>query len=240
MRASGYTFRSTDIGVVLDLMIHDLDLLLALVASPVVKRVRPWAWRCSAGTRTWPRPGWNSHNGCVANLSASRVSYNASAEAADANLERARLRGRSISAIAAPRWCRPSEAVVHARIRLRTTDCRDERASVQGTAVQRACCQSNRSTVEHATHWPTSCAISSTAFAARAQPRVTGEHGRDAVAVAEAVLESIETHRWHGTAARTHGARWPCLCQPILRGPHWRTAVAAAVRDRAGVAATVA
>ena len=34
-RLSTYTFRSTDIGVVLDLMIHDLDLLLSMIDSPV-------------------------------------------------------------------------------------------------------------------------------------------------------------------------------------------------------------
>ena len=34
-RLSTYTFRSTDIGVVLDLMIHDLDLVLSLIAAPV-------------------------------------------------------------------------------------------------------------------------------------------------------------------------------------------------------------
>ena len=33
-RLSTYTFRSTDIGVVFDLMIHDLDLLLSLVTAP--------------------------------------------------------------------------------------------------------------------------------------------------------------------------------------------------------------
>ena len=34
-RLSTYTFRSTDIGAVLDLMIHDIDLVLALIAAPV-------------------------------------------------------------------------------------------------------------------------------------------------------------------------------------------------------------
>ena len=34
-RQSGYTFRSTDVGVVLDLMIHDIDVVLSLVKSPV-------------------------------------------------------------------------------------------------------------------------------------------------------------------------------------------------------------
>ncbi len=34
-RTSGYSFRSTDIGVVLDVMIHDLDIVLALAGSTV-------------------------------------------------------------------------------------------------------------------------------------------------------------------------------------------------------------
>src|SRR5262249_19957131 len=34
-RLSTFTFRSTDIGVVLDLMIHDLDLIQALIPAPV-------------------------------------------------------------------------------------------------------------------------------------------------------------------------------------------------------------
>ena len=34
-RTSGYTFRSTDIGAVHDLMIHDLDLILSIVPSPI-------------------------------------------------------------------------------------------------------------------------------------------------------------------------------------------------------------
>ena len=42
-RLSTYTFRSTDIGVVLDLMIHDIDLVLSLVAGARSARSRPWA-----------------------------------------------------------------------------------------------------------------------------------------------------------------------------------------------------
>ena len=58
VRASGFTFRSTDVGVVLDLMIHDIDLVLSLVGSPVRRSTR-WAPRSSAATRTWPMPGWS-------------------------------------------------------------------------------------------------------------------------------------------------------------------------------------
>jgi len=35
VRCSGYTFRSTDVGTVFDMMIHDLDLVLSVVPSPV-------------------------------------------------------------------------------------------------------------------------------------------------------------------------------------------------------------
>jgi predicted dehydrogenase len=35
VRTSNYSFRSTDIGVTLDLMIHDIDLILSLVDSPI-------------------------------------------------------------------------------------------------------------------------------------------------------------------------------------------------------------
>ena len=35
-RTAGFSFRSTDIGVVFDLMIHDLDLVRALVRSPAI------------------------------------------------------------------------------------------------------------------------------------------------------------------------------------------------------------
>ena len=35
VRASGFTFRSMDVGVVLDLMIHDIDVVLSLVRSPL-------------------------------------------------------------------------------------------------------------------------------------------------------------------------------------------------------------
>ena len=56
-RCSGFSGRSTDVGVVLDLMIHDLDLVLALVRSEPVQRSRRWGRRCWAATRTWPRRG---------------------------------------------------------------------------------------------------------------------------------------------------------------------------------------
>ena len=55
-RTSGYTFRSTDIGVVMDMMIHDLDIVLSLAKSTVTM-CRRWAFRCLAAMKTWRRRG---------------------------------------------------------------------------------------------------------------------------------------------------------------------------------------
>lgn len=59
VRASGYTFRSTDIGVVLDLMIHDLDLVLAVVRSVVVE-IDAVGATISGLTRIWHMPIFDS------------------------------------------------------------------------------------------------------------------------------------------------------------------------------------
>jgi predicted dehydrogenase len=63
-RLSPYPNRSTDIGVVLDLMIHDLDVVLAFVKSPVI----------SVDAVGIPNVRLRFKSGCVANLTASRVS----------------------------------------------------------------------------------------------------------------------------------------------------------------------
>ena len=74
VRASGFTGRSTDIGVVLDLMIHDIDLLLALVDSPLAS-VRAMGMAVLGRHEDVAQARLEFANGCVANLSASRVSY---------------------------------------------------------------------------------------------------------------------------------------------------------------------
>jgi predicted dehydrogenase len=76
VRASGFTFRSTDVGVVLDLMIHDLDLVLNLVRSPV-RNLDAMGLSVLGGHEDVANVRLEFDNGCVAALSASRVSYEA-------------------------------------------------------------------------------------------------------------------------------------------------------------------
>ena len=72
-RLSPYPGRSTDIGVVLDLMIHDLDVVLSLVKSPLV-HVDAVGINVLSASEDIANARLKFANGCVANITASRVS----------------------------------------------------------------------------------------------------------------------------------------------------------------------
>lgn len=72
-RLSPYPARSMDIGVVLDLMIHDLDIVLAFVNSPV-KEVDGVGVPVLSASEDIANARLKFENGCVANLTVSRVS----------------------------------------------------------------------------------------------------------------------------------------------------------------------
>jgi predicted dehydrogenase len=73
LRLSPFPARSTDIGVVLDLMIHDLDVVLAFVKSPVTS-VDAVGIPVLSKSEDMANVRLRFANGCVANLAASRVS----------------------------------------------------------------------------------------------------------------------------------------------------------------------
>ena len=72
-RLSPFPARSTDIGVVLDLMIHDLDLVLSLVNSPVTS-VDATGFSVLSQSEDVAYAHLKFANGCIANLTANRVS----------------------------------------------------------------------------------------------------------------------------------------------------------------------
>ena len=72
-RLSPHPGRSTDIGVVLDLMIHDIDAVLAFVNSPVTS-VDATGIAVLSASEDIANARLRFANGCVANLTASRVS----------------------------------------------------------------------------------------------------------------------------------------------------------------------
>src|SRR5262249_27444350 len=72
-RLSIFTPRSLDIDVLLDLMIHDLDIVLSLVNSPVTE-IRAVGLPILSGKVDIANVRMEFESGCVANFTASRVS----------------------------------------------------------------------------------------------------------------------------------------------------------------------
>ncbi|MHC4855127.1 MAG: Gfo/Idh/MocA family protein [Planctomycetota bacterium] len=71
-RVSPYPFRSMDIGVVLDVMIHDIDIILSL-ANSKVKRVDAAGVNVIADEEDVCNARIFFENGCIANVTASRL-----------------------------------------------------------------------------------------------------------------------------------------------------------------------
>src|SRR5213083_1209118 len=72
VRISPLTFRSIDVGVVLDMMIHDIDIVLRLANSPVTK-IDAVGVSVIGDVEDICNARLTFENGCVANLTASRV-----------------------------------------------------------------------------------------------------------------------------------------------------------------------
>jgi predicted dehydrogenase len=74
-RLAQFNPRGSDVAVVLDLMIHDIDLILSLVRSRVV-RVDANGVAVVSGSEDIANARLQFENGCVANVTASRISQN--------------------------------------------------------------------------------------------------------------------------------------------------------------------
>jgi len=71
-RISPYPFRSTDVGVVLDVMIHDIDIILTLAASKI-KRIDAVGVNVVEDKEDICNARIVFGNGCIANITASRL-----------------------------------------------------------------------------------------------------------------------------------------------------------------------
>lgn len=74
-RISGFKGRATDVDVILDLMIHDIDIVLTIVASPI-QEIRAAGVPVLTPNVDIANVRLMFTNGCTANLTASRISLN--------------------------------------------------------------------------------------------------------------------------------------------------------------------
>ncbi|MEX2138922.1 MAG: Gfo/Idh/MocA family oxidoreductase [Pirellulales bacterium] len=227
-RYSGYTFRSTDIGVVLDLMIHDLDVVMMLVGSPVAD-VSAFGLALMGRHEDVARTRLHFANGAIADLSASRVSYEAKRQmqvwspAGHVNIDfatrtavvaqpAAMLRNGSFD---------PDQLPLAEKARLK------DRVFEELIPLKRLAAGATNALLDEQRDFIT-------AIRAGRQPRVTGRQAREVIVVAERILASIANQQWRVDSEgagvdRSVGDLVPAgerELRPdggadILRGPHW-------------------
>jgi predicted dehydrogenase len=226
-RSGAYSCRSTDIGVVLDLMIHDIDVVLSLVKDEIAT-VEALGAAVIGPNEDWAQARLTFASGCVANLSASRVAWNAqrSMQVVCRNC----IAGIDFGARRA-KLMRVSDSVLDQQIDVNSlgpaerTHLKDEIFTEYLPLTDLPVLETN-ALVEEQRQFVA-------AIRSAANVQVTGRDGRNALDVAERILTCIAAHRWEGSAAGPIGPRFESR-EPVLRGPHWQKSRQPVSRRKAG------
>ncbi len=197
-RMSGYTFRSTDVGVVHDLMIHDIDLVASLVSSPLVD-TRAIGVAVFGPHEDIAQARLEFADGTVANLTASRCSFQparqiswfsedgfVAANLADGTLQSVQrseqidpAQHRDVAEMDESRQCQVREELFGSVLPRQNHSVKPQNAILEEQKDFLRAIQTGQ------------------------LPRVTGRDGRRAVAIAQSILDSIAQHRWqHGNTQR--------------------------------------
>jgi len=227
VRAGGFTFRSTDVGVVLDLMIHDIDLVLSLVRSPV-RKVEALGLSVLGGHEDVANARLEFECGAVANLSASRVSH---ATARSMNVWSHRgFAGIDFAARTAT-LVKPSQTLRNRRFDVDLLSPEQLEHSKQHFTAEHLPVE--RLTFEAADALAAETEDFVQSILTPRRPRVDGAAGRDALAVAALILARIATHAWDDAPDGPVGP----LATPrsrVIPAPHFRPAPSPALRREAG------
>jgi predicted dehydrogenase len=189
-RLGQFSGRSPDIGAVMDLMIHDLDLVRALVGSPV-RAVEAVGVSVLGGHEDMAHARLTFEEGCVAELAASRISLQPSrcmqmwGAQGYASIDFAR---RHLTLV------QPTERLMRHRAEVQSFDAttrqtlKNDLVGRHLEVVELDCNQGDQLTRELEEF--VQCVRTG------AQPRVNGADGLEAVVLAARVLKSLREHPW--------------------------------------------
>jgi len=193
VRTSGFTFRSTDVGAVLDLMIHDIDLVLSLTQSPL-RKVDALGISVVGGHEDAVNARLEFECGCVAALSASRVSHESVRRM---QVWSARAMAQVDFSARTALLVRPSETLLERQFHLdRIPPDQLEQCRVRFAEEH---LPQERLSFEPVDALALELDDFLGAIRQQRRPRVDGQAGRDAGAVAEQILDRIDAHRWDAT-----------------------------------------
>lgn len=200
-RLGTFTGRSLDIGVVMDLMIHDLDLVTTLVGCPVIG-IEALGASIFGPHEDLAHVRLTFANGCLANLSASRASFQASrrlriyAPEGYVSLDFQQRRAVFVQPTQAARQFRQAllqrgpDPLSIARIKDGLYGRYLQTRAVDLQAVDQLTLELS----DFVRCVQTGC-----------KPKVGGRQARDAIALASRILDRIRRHSWTGAASGPTG-----------------------------------
>ena len=169
-RLSIYQPRGTDVSVVLDLMIHDIDIILNFVKSNV-KTIQAAGVPVVSDHADIANARLEFENGCVANVTASRISMR----------KERKIRLFQKDAYIAVDFANHEITII-------TQNGKQQKAIIPGTDIRKLCFTKGDALEEELTSFVRS-------VAKREVPEVTGQMGRDALKVALSIMEQIQSTR---------------------------------------------
>jgi predicted dehydrogenase len=193
-RTSGFTFRSTDVGVVLDVMIHDIDLVLSMVRGRL-RWVDALGFSVVGGHEDVANVRLEFDCGCVATLSASRVSHE----------QTRRLSIWSSEGFAGIDFAARTATLVRPSPTLKQRQFHVESLTPSQLEHHRAHFAEEHLPVERLSFNAVDALALEvedfvSAIREQREPVVNGEAGRNALAVAEQILARIAAHEWDPSA----------------------------------------
>jgi predicted dehydrogenase len=204
-RHGPFTGRSADIGAVLDLMVHDLDLVCALDASSVMA-VEAMGVSVFGGNEDIVKARLRFASGCIADLTACRI----------APIPKRTMRIWAPEGFAGIDFMTRKVTLVQPsdQLRLNGLDVAALDAGVRDAIktelfgkhleMREQVCESPLDQLTNELRHFVECVRT------RQQPRVSGDEGRNAVALACRVLDSVRVHPWNGEANGPMGPNeWP-------------------------------
>ncbi len=200
-RVSPYAFRSMDIGAVHDLMIHDIELTLALVGEMPIS-VEAFGVTLVGGQEDCVQARLKFPGGCVADLTANRVAPGFTRSLtcwSEVGCVSADLNARSVSSFS------PGAASLQGELPFELVQQRKADPATLKPEIftrfihheQFNCSDADALTAE----------LKSFLMCVRTgqTPRVSGQQGLAALQVAEQILASVSAHAWDGSSEGRHG-----------------------------------
>ena len=198
-RLSGYTYRSTDIGVVHDLMIHDIDLASWIFGSPVIE-TRSVGMSVMGDHEDMAQSRLQFACGAVANLTASRCSYQPRrvlrlfGPAGFANVD---LTANKVEVVQVPTWIGQREFDFKSANTEQQAFVREQLFHSILPKTEIVVEPANAIALEHQ-DWLK-------AIGTNRQPLVSLEQAAIAIDIAERILEQIKSHSWLAGQRQTIG-----------------------------------